>query len=83
MEQISIKTNNRSAKLVNRPFVLLFENIADRTVHVKYYLPTVEMKDYNVMINGQNVFDQSVKSNLRTYDSIRKIATGQEYNFYD
>ena len=29
------------------------------------------------MIDGQNFFDQPVKNNLRTYDKIRKIATGQ------
>ena len=27
---------------VNRLFVLSFENTTDRTVHTKYYLPTVE-----------------------------------------
>ena len=46
---------------VKRLFVLLFENTTDRTVHTKYYLPTVEIKDYNVMIDGQNFFDQSIK----------------------
>ena len=35
------------------------------------------MKDYNVMIDGQNFFDQPIKSNLGKYDHIRKIATGQ------
>ena len=29
------------------------------------------------MIDGQNVFDQPVRNNLRTYDSFRKIATVQ------
>ena len=29
------------------------------------------------MIDGQNVFDQSVKNNKVTYENIRKIATGQ------
>ena len=29
------------------------------------------------MIDGQNVFDQPVKNNLRAYDNIRKIATSQ------
>ena len=29
------------------------------------------------MIDEQNFFDQLVRNNLRTYDSIRKIATGQ------
>ena len=59
-----------------RLFVLSFENNADRTVHTKYYLPTVEIKDYNVIINGQNFFQQPVKDNLRTYDNIQRIATG-------
>ena len=29
------------------------------------------------MINGENFFDQSVKNNKVTYESIRKIALGQ------
>ena len=29
------------------------------------------------MIDGQNAFDESVKNELRTYDNIREIATGQ------
>ena len=29
------------------------------------------------MIDGKNFFDQPVKSNMRTYDNIRKILTGQ------
>ena len=62
---------------VNKPFVLSFENTAGRTVHTKYYLPTVEIEDYNLTIDGQNIFDQPLKNNLRTYDNIRKIAIGQ------
>ena len=48
---------------VNRLFVLSFENSTDRTVHTKYYLPTIETKDYNVMNDGKNFFDQLVKIN--------------------
>ena len=62
---------------VNRLFVLAFENDDDRTSHDEFYLPTVEIKDYNIMINGENVFDQPIKNNKITYDNIRKIATGQ------
>ena len=40
------------------------------------YLPTVEIKDYNAMIDGRNFFCQPIKNDLKTYD-IRKIATGQ------
>ena len=39
---------------VNRLFVLAFENDNDRTSYEQYYLPTVEIKDYNIMINGEN-----------------------------
>ena len=62
---------------VNRIFVLSFENSTNRTVHTKYYLPTTEIKHCNVMIDGQNLFDQPVKNYLRTYDNIQKVAIGQ------
>ena len=62
---------------VNRLFVLAFENDDHRTSDDRYYLPTVEIKDYNIMINGENVFDQPIKNNKVTYENIRKIATGQ------
>ena len=29
------------------------------------------------MIDGRNLFDQTIKNDLKTYDNIRKIATGQ------
>ena len=51
---------------VNRLFVLAFENDNDRTSDEQYYLPTVEIKDYNIMINGENFFDQPIKNNKVT-----------------
>ena len=77
---------------VNRIFGLSFENKNNRIVHIKFYLPTVEIKDYNVMIDGQNFFDQSVKNDWRPHENIRKIAiscknctTGCQlyYNYFD
>ena len=62
---------------VNRLFVLAFENDDDRTSSDEYYLPAVEIKDYNIMINGENFFDQPIKNNKVTYENIGKIATGQ------
>ena len=58
-------------------FALAFENDTQRTSAKGYYLPNVEIKDYNIMINGENFFDQPVKNNKITYENIRKIATGQ------
>ena len=43
----------------------------------QYFFPTVQIKDYNVMINGQNFLDQAVKNDLRTNHNIQKIATDQ------
>ena len=37
---------------INRLFVLAFERYAQRTSNKRYYLPNVEKKDYNVMIDG-------------------------------
>ena len=49
--------------------------------------------DYNVIINGHNLFSQAVKTNLRTYENIRKIETGEvddyttscllDYNYFN
>ena len=62
---------------INRLFVLAFEDDTQRTSHSGYYLPNVEIKDYNIMINGENFFDQPIKNDKVTYENIRKIATGR------
>ena len=62
---------------VNRLFVLAFENDDHRTSDEQYYLATVEIKDYNIMINGENFFNQAIKNNKVTYENIRKIDIGQ------
>ena len=41
---------------VNRLFVLAFENDTQRTRAKGYYLANVEIKDYNIMINGKTFF---------------------------
>ena len=68
---------NPSFQRVNRLFALPFENENGRTSHSTYYLPKVEIKDYNVMIDGRNLFDQPINSMNKTYETIRKIATGK------
>ena len=37
----------------------------------------IPIEDYNVKIDGQNVFDHPVKSDMRTYNNTQKIETGQ------
>ena len=60
----------------NRLFVLAFGNDTQRTSSKGYYLPNVENKNCNVMINGTNFFDQPIRDNKVTYEKIRKIAAG-------
>ena len=48
-----------------------------RTSKKRYCIPNVEIKNYNALIEGKNVFDEPVKNNKVTYENIRKIATGQ------
>ena len=62
---------------INRLLFLAFESDTQRTSHSGYFLPNVEIKDYSIMINGENIFDQPIKNNKVTYENIRKIATGQ------
>ena len=45
---------NPSLQGVSRLFVLYFEHENDRTSHSTYYLPKVEIKYYNAMIDGRN-----------------------------
>ena len=41
---------------VSRLFVLSFENKDDRTSYSKYYTSSVEIKDFNVLIDGKSFF---------------------------
>ena len=66
---------------VNRPFVLAFENDTQRTRAKGYYLPNVEIKNYNVIINGENLFGQPVKYSKVMYENIRKTTTSQGDDF--
>ena len=50
---------------VNRLFVLAFENDEQRTSNKRYYIPNIEIKDYNIMIDRKNFLDQPVKNDKK------------------
>ena len=62
---------------MNILFVLSFEHDNDQRSYKRYFLPRVKIKDCNVMINRQIFFDKPAKNDLRTYENIWKIVTGQ------
>ena len=41
---------------INRIFILAYEGDTQRTIATDYYLPNVELQDYNIMINGKKKF---------------------------
>ena len=54
---------------VNRLFVLSFARIAEgdrRDSFSHYYVPNVEIKDFNVLIDGKRFFDFPVKNEERS-----------------
>ena len=61
--------------------VLVFEDDAQRISRKRYYIPNVEIKDYNVMIDGKNFFDQPINNMIKTYENIRKNTIFQGYDY--
>ena len=72
---------------VNRLFALAFNNASndankvERESHRKYFLPRVNITNYNVLIDGRNFYDQPINDQIKKYDEIRKVATGKGDNY--
>ena len=87
MSQMSNQTKNNNLNYlieptfsnVNRLFILSFENEDDRTSFSEYYLPKVEMKDYNVIIDGKVFFEIPVKNKEESYEKIITISKNGNY----
>ena len=64
---------------VNRFLVLSFENENDRTSFSKYYVPNVQIKDFNVLINGKSFFDMPMKNGEETCKQIIQMGRNNDY----
>ena len=64
---------------VNRFFVLSFKNDQDRTSFTKFYTPKVEIKDFNVLIDGKGFFDVPIKNKEETYEKIIEISKNNDH----
>ena len=72
------KSADPMAYNVNR-FVLTFENDDDKTSFSKYYVPKVEIKDFNVSIDGKPFFEIPVKNKEEAYEAIIEITKNNNY----
>ena len=71
--------NNTTVNVPNNP-INNTNNRVLRNSHTKYFLPRVNITNYNVLIDGRNFYDQPINDLVKQYDEIRKTATGQGDN---
>ena len=61
---------------INRLFVLSFKNGNDDVTgnyFDKYYMSSVEIKDFNVLSNNKSFFDPSVKNKQEAYEKLLEM----------
>ena len=93
--QMTVRSNNNNLNYLidptltkfNRLFVLYFQRIPaennaakdHRNTFSKYYVPNVEIKDFNVLTDGKRLFDLPVKNEGEAYEKIVEISNSNDY----
>ena len=70
---------NPTFRNINRLFVLSFRNIIVRESFLRYYMPLVEIKDFNVIIDNKPFFDQPVKSKQEANEKPIEMSRNDDY----
>ena len=76
-------TLDASFQGVNRLLVLAFDNTengnkkVERDSHRKYFLPRVGITNYNVLIDGRNLYDEPINDQIKKDDEVRKVMAGK------
>ena len=62
-------------------------------VNGQYYLPRIHLKEYNVIIDGRNFYDNPIKNNIEKYRELKKVIIGKgedyttgsllDFNYFD
>ena len=91
--QMTVQSNNKNLNYlidwtftkVNRLFVLSFERIEENNVKKdhgdsfsRYYVPNVEIKDFNILIDGKSLFDLPVKDEEEPYEKIMSMSRNND-----
>ena len=92
---MTVRSNNNNLNYLidptltkfNRLFVLSFQRIPaennaakyHRNTFSNYYVPNVEIKDFNVLIDGKRLFDLPVKNEEEAYEKIVEISNNNDY----
>ena len=65
---------------VNRLFVMVYSRVvneATRDGRRKYCLPRIDLKKYNVIIDGRNFYDNPIESNIEKYRELKRVMIGK------
>ena len=93
--QMTVQRNNNNLNYltdptftkVNRLFALSFQRIAaennatkdHRDIFSHHYVPNVEIKDFNFLIDGKSFFDFPVKNEEEAYEKIMGMGNNNDY----
>ena len=65
---------------VNRLFVMAYNREANqppRDERTKYYLLRIDLKKYSIIIDGRNVYDNPIESDIKKYRELKKVMIGK------
>ena len=81
---------------VNRLFLMAYNRAAGqatRNGQRKYYLPRIDLKKYNVIIDGRNFYDNPIENDIEKYRELKKVMIGKgedyttgsllDYNYFN
>ena len=65
---------------VNRLFIMAYSRVNNQLTkdgQRKYYLPRVDLNKYNVIIDGRNLNDNPIESDVEKYRELKKVMIGK------
>ena len=69
-----------SFQRVNRLFIMAYSREGGQpsiNSHEKNYLPRIDLRKYNVIIDGINFYDNPIKSDIEKYRELKKVMVGK------
>ena len=71
--------NNTTVPVPNNPIDNTNNSLSLKKQPHKIFFPRVNITNYNVLINGRNVYHQPTNDLVEQYNEIRKTATGDDF----
>ena len=69
---------------INRLFVMAYNRADDeptRDGRTKYYLPRIDFKKYNVIIDERSFYDNPIENDIEKYRELKKVMIGKGENY--